>query len=177
MKTTIILFLMVLFLNNSKKSVESAYEKANVSYGDFEHLVRQVKLHREKRLLSFNDFIEKSKEPNVIILDSRSKNMYERKHIKGARHLNFSDFTESNLAALINTPILIYCNNNFTGDEINFMSKSIKISNNKKIKELTLALNIPTYINLYGYGYKNIYELDELITPLDSRVEFEGTIF
>ena len=38
-----------------------------------------------------------------------------------------------------------------------------------------LALNIPTYINLYGYGYRNVYELNELVSVRDRRVEFEGT--
>ena len=38
-----------------------------------------------------------------------------------------------------------------------------------------LALNIPTYINLYGYGYRNIYELDELVNINDKRIKFEGT--
>ena len=42
-------------------------------------------------------------------------------------------------------------------------------------KPLTLALNIPTYINLYGYGYKNVYELSELVSVFDRRIEFEGT--
>ena len=37
--------------------------------------------------------------------------------------------------------------------------------------------NIPTYINLYGYGYRNIYELDELVEMNDPRLEFEGTYF
>lgn len=37
--------------------------------------------------------------------------------------------------------------------------------------------NIPTYINLYGYGYRNIYELDELVEMNDPRLEFEGTNF
>jgi hypothetical protein len=42
--------------------------------------------------------------------------------------------------------------------------------------QLTLALNIPTYINLYGYGYQNVYELNELVaTFFDKRIEFEGT--
>lgn len=42
-------------------------------------------------------------------------------------------------------------------------------------KPIMLALNIPTYINLYGYGYRNIYELDELVNVNDSRISFEGT--
>ena len=42
-------------------------------------------------------------------------------------------------------------------------------------KPRMLALNIPTYINLYGYGYRNVYELNELVGVRDPRVEFEGT--
>ena len=40
---------------------------------------------------------------------------------------------------------------------------------------LLMALNVPTYINLYGYGYRNIYELDELVNVNDRRVAFEGS--
>ena len=39
-----------------------------------------------------------------------------------------------------------------------------------------MALNIPTYINLYGYGYRNVYELDELVNVKDPRIHFEGSI-
>ena len=42
-------------------------------------------------------------------------------------------------------------------------------------KPLTLALNIPTFINLYGYGYRNIFELGELVNTNDPRIQFEGT--
>lgn len=44
-----------------------------------------------------------------------------------------------------------------------------------KAKPLTLALNIPTFINLYGYGYRNIFELGELVNTNDLRIQFEGT--
>ena len=39
-----------------------------------------------------------------------------------------------------------------------------------------MALNIPTYVNLYGYGYRNVYELNELVKVSDPRITFEGTI-
>jgi hypothetical protein len=39
-----------------------------------------------------------------------------------------------------------------------------------------MALNIPTYVNLYGYGYRNVYELHELVNVNDPRITFEGTI-
>ena len=37
-----------------------------------------------------------------------------------------------------------------------------------------LALNVPTYTNLYGYGYRNIYELNELVNINDQRLKLEG---
>ena len=43
-------------------------------------------------------------------------------------------------------------------------------------KPLMLALNVPTYITLYGYGYRNVYELDELVQVTDPRIAFEGSI-
>lgn len=39
----------------------------------------------------------------------------------------------------------------------------------------TMALNIPTFITLYGYGYQNIYELNQLVAPNDPRLVLEGT--
>jgi|GEM_PF-64637 len=39
----------------------------------------------------------------------------------------------------------------------------------------TMALNIPTFITLYGYGYKNIYELNQLVAPNDPRLVLQGT--
>jgi hypothetical protein len=131
-----------------------------------------------------------SKEENVIILDTRSTYRYDRKHIKGALHLDFTDFTQDNLAKVIpsfDTKILIYCNNNFDGDEIDFATKVVAFpKNNKKgaldvqrqfaLKPISLALNIPTYINLYGYGYQNVYELSELVNVNDSRIKFAGSV-
>jgi hypothetical protein len=106
--------------------------------------------------------------------------------------LSFTDFTQENLAKVIpsfDTTILIYCNNNFNGNQIDFASKvalpSEDIKKNKdpianqmvaQEKPIMLALNIPTYINLFGYGYRNIYELDELVEVKDPRIKFEGSI-
>ena len=38
-----------------------------------------------------------------------------------------------------------------------------------------LALNIPTYLTLYGYGYRNVYELGESVSEKDPRIKFAGT--
>ena len=53
-------------------------------------------------------------------------------------------------------------------------SKETQILSNRK--PLMLALNIPTYINLYGYGYQNVYELNELVSVNDKRIQFVGSV-
>jgi hypothetical protein len=160
------------------------YTKSLVDFNAYEKLSKEVKKHRKDRLVSVADFLQMSKEKNTIILDTRSQKMYDGKHIKGAIHLDFTDFTADNLARLIpnnNTRILIYCNNNFDSEPIYFVTKSVplkRLPNTNQVNSapLTLALNIPTYINLYGYGYKNVYELNELVnTSFDKRIVFEGT--
>lgn len=164
----------------------------NQSYVDFDRfleLANEVRDHREERLISMEEFNEMASEENTVILDTRSKRMYDLKHIKGAIHLTFADFTQLNLARLIpdtNTRILIYCNNNILDDEQFFPTKSLSpeerqtmhlrsLPNRPKEFPLTMALNVPTYINLYGYGYKNVYELADLISTLYPDIEFEGT--
>jgi hypothetical protein len=185
---------------------------SKVSIEDYEKLIAEVKEHRKTRLLNLDEFNTEAKKPGVIILDARSDAMYNAKHIKGAIHLNFSDFTQEALARLIpsyDTKILIYCNNNFDDDRDFFPTKMVNpdILNTQLLKSqklkgesenvnivdatkenevkpgvefiylkpITLALNIPTYINLYGYGYRNVYELSEFVSIYDPRLEFEGT--
>lgn len=186
---TIYCFTTSLFYSQNLKKTEDLnkeieYPKAYVDYDDFKNLITEVESHRNNRLISLDEFLTKSKEANVVILDTRSDFRYERKHLKGAIHLDFTNFTQENLQRLLpdtNTLILIYCNNNFEGDQIEFATKmynpenkpETQILNNRK--PIMLALNIPTYLNLYGYGYKNIYELDELVNINDDRIEFEGS--
>ena len=56
-------------------------------------------------------------------------------------------------------PILIYCNNNFRNNEAPVL-----------LKVRSLALNIQTFINLVGYGYPNVRELDEMIDFRDPKI-------
>lgn len=168
-------------------SKEPAYPKAKVSFQDFKGLVSEVEAHRARRLVNLEAFLKMSKEPGTIILDSRSTFRYERIHLQGAKHLSFTDFTQGNLKKLIpsaQTRILIYCNNNFEGNQTDFASKIALPGQNEAVatqmasqsKPVMMALNIPTYINLYGYGYRNVYELDELVNVKDPRIHFEGSI-
>lgn len=174
------------FYAGKTKSPEKNITPAKVDYEAFEKLVSEVKEHRIKRLVNLDEFLSMSLEKNTIILDTRSDKMFEGKHLKGAKHLSFPDFTQTSLARLIpdkNTRILIYCNNNFEKDKVYFETKSVRPDHSKDLlssttglnQELTLALNIPTYINLFGYGYKNVYELNELVDVDDKRITFEGT--
>ena len=142
-------------------------EPAKVDYEGFHMITKEVADYRKKRLISLNQFNAMSKEKGTIILDTRSASAFKGLHIKGALHLNFSDFTETKLAKLIpnkETRILIYCNNNFKDNRAFFEGKM-----------KPLALNIPTFINLYGYGYKNVYELSENLSVKDKRLQFGGT--
>lgn len=177
-KINIILLLLSLFSIAACSQEKSPF----VSFEDYDKLMDEVKEHRKSRLVELSVFNEMAKEEGVIILDARSDSMFASKHIKGAIHLNFADFTQQRLAEVIPSPdtkILIYCNNNFIDDQSNFPTKiSLPVEIKKGgggDKGITLALNIPTYINLYGYGYKNVYELSELISVNDTRLEFEGT--
>lgn len=160
-------------------------EKAFVNFDFFEKTMAQAKINRADKLIDFNTFIKMSKESQTIILDTRSKERFDKMHIKGAIHLNFSDFTQENLANKIPsraTNVLIYCNNNFKQEPIfknNFLTKSVSFESTKiqttSLIDQTLALNIPTYINLFGYGYKNVYELSELINSQNSLLQLEGS--
>ena len=178
-----------LFIANASWAQVKNYPQAKVSFNDFKSLVTAVEPHRTQRLIDLDTFLNMSQEPNTIIFDSRSDFRFDRIHVKGARHLNFSDFTEENLKKVIpgyDTRILIYCNNNFKGNEVDFASKiaPARLASDPGLtaqfaaqeKPLMMALNIPTYVNLFGYGYRNVYELHELVDVSDPRIEFEGSI-
>ena len=168
------------------------YPSAKVSYADFKDLIDEVESHRAERLVGLDVFLEMAQDPNTIILDTRSAHRYDRIHVAGATHLNFSDFNQASLAEAIpslDTRVLIYCNNNFDGNPVDFVTKvampASVLSNDGARSEMEIveeerpvmmALNVPTYIHLYGYGYQNVYELDELVDVADERIRFAGSV-
>lgn len=152
-----------------------------IDYKSFVQLTKDLESYREERRISVDTFFKYAEEPNTIILDTRSKAAFDESHLEGAVHLNFSDFTKRKLKKVIpskKTRILIYCNNNFTNKSLpkHFAENDFEAIENAKInirqKEIAslvmksppLALNIPTFINLYGYGYENIYEMESILT-------------
>jgi hypothetical protein len=146
-----------------------AQEKANIANPAIDmngYLSNAVKAadYRGSRRLTEEEFMRLGREPGTIILDARSKEKYDELHIKGAINLSFPDITVDSLKKLLpdkNTRILIYCNNNFINAERAFPTKIPAAS-----------LNISTYIALYTYGYRNVYELGPLIDINTSKLEF-----
>ncbi|MBK7144270.1 MAG: rhodanese-like domain-containing protein [Xanthomonadales bacterium] len=168
-------------------ATERAYPPAKVDFDAFQQLVAEVEPHRRERLVDLDTFLRMSREPGVVVLDTRSTYRYDRIHLQGARHLGFSDFTQDRLGEVIpslDSTVLIYCNNNFDGNPVDFPTKvalpvrtvTPGVQMRVQEKPLMLALNVPTYITLYGYGYRNVYELDELVQVTDPRIRFEGSI-
>ncbi|MBK8651156.1 MAG: rhodanese-like domain-containing protein [Elusimicrobia bacterium] len=126
MKITTAMAFVVLVLSQTAMGRDKMFPKAKVSFEDFKTIVAEVEPHRARRLVDFDTFLTMSKKPGVIVLDTRSTFRYDRIHLKGAKHLSFTDFTQDNLAKVIpsfDTPLLIYCNNNFEGNEVDFASK------------------------------------------------------
>jgi len=125
----------------------------------------QAAEHRESRRISEDEFMRMSREPGTVILDARSKKKFDELHVKGAIHLSFPDIAVDSLAKTLpdkNTRILIYCNNNFANAEGPFPTKHPSAS-----------LNLSTYIALYNYGYRNVYELAPLVDIKGSKLTFE----
>lgn len=120
--------------------------------------------HRESRRLTEAEFIRMSQEPGTVVLDARSAEKYRELHVRGAINLSFPDITVDSLKTTFpdkNTRILIYCNNNFVGAEKPFPTKMAVAS-----------LNLSTYISLYSYGYRNVYELGPLLDIKTSKLDF-----
>jgi phage shock protein E len=135
-----------------------------IDYPGFQSLTKDVHAYRAGRLVSLAQFQAMAREKNTIILDARSGDAFRLGHIDGAINLSLTDFTAEALAAAIknpNTRILIYCNNNF---ENNVAPVALKAA--------PLSLNIQTFINLYGYGYRNVYELGEVVNFNDPKVRW-----
>jgi hypothetical protein len=133
----------------------------------FLRMANEAARHRETRRLSEEEFIRMSGESGVVILDARSREMYDRLHISGAVNLSFPDITVASLERLFpdkQQRILIYCNNNFVNAQRAFPTKVAPAS-----------LNLSTYISLYTYGYRNVYELGPLLDAKTTKLELIST--
>ena len=142
--------------------VKAVPDNPAIDYPAYARLVGELGDLREERRLGWADFAAAARAKGALLLDARSETAFARGHIEGAVNLPFTDFTAESLRAVIgknpNRPIYIYCNNNFTNDLAPV-----------RMKVASLALNIQTFVNLYGYGYRNIWELADRIDFTDPR--------
>ncbi|HYN44270.1 MAG TPA: rhodanese-like domain-containing protein [Thermoanaerobaculia bacterium] len=130
-------------------------------------VARQAAIYRETRRLTEEDFLRVSREPGTVVLDARSREKFDELHVKGALNLSFPDIAVESLKKTLPdkaTLILIYCNNNFSGAEGPFPSKLP-----------TASLNLSTFIALYNYGYRNVWELGPVIDVKKTKLPLEPT--
>lgn len=140
--------------------VQAQGTSEQIDYPGFTELTLEVAELRSQRLLDAEAFFAAARTEGALLLDTRSAAAFEAGHIEGAVNLPFSDFTDAKLRTVIgddpNRAIYIYCNNNFSDNIAPVVSK-----------RAPLALNIPTFINLVGYGYGNVWELGEVL-PIEA---------
>ena len=143
-------------------------ENPAIDMNGYLRTANEAAAHRESHRLTEDEFIRISREPGTIILDARSREKFDELHINGAINLSFPDITVESLNRVLpdrNARILIYCNNNFTGAEQAFPTKRV-----------TASLNLSTYIALYTYGYRNVYELGPLLDIKKTKLDFAGSL-
>ena len=159
--------LSVVSISNAQKADDMANPAIDMK--GYLKIANEAAAYREKHRLTEKEFLKSSKQAGVIVLDARSKRKYDELHIKGAVNLSFPDITVESLAKMFpdkNTKILIYCNNNFRNSEDAFPRKIAEAS-----------LNISTYISLYSYGYRNVYELGPLLDAKTTKLELVSNLF
>jgi phage shock protein E len=135
-----------------------------IDYDGYRALIDEVRPYRLARLVDWDAFAAAAAEPGVLILDARSAQQFAAGHIRGAVNVPLPEFSEERLAEVIgraDRPILIYCNNNFRNDRPPVALKSGR-----------LALNLSTFTHLYGYGYRNLRELNDVMDIDDPRVRW-----
>jgi rhodanese-related sulfurtransferase len=133
-----------------------------IDYAGYQKLVVDLRDYRAGRRLAWEDFARAARAGGALLLDARSESAFRAGHIEGAVNLPFTDFTAESLRAVVganpNRPIYIYCNNNFSNNRAPVVTKAAPLS-----------LNVQTFVNLYGYGYRNVWELADRIDFEDPR--------
>ncbi len=168
MKTPQIFLLILIATGLSLKAEDPQIPNPLIDYKGFMANAAEVGKLRETRRISELEFLRMAAEPGTIVFDARNDAKFERLHVKGAVHLDLTNATSGDLAKVIpdkSTCILIYCNNNFLNEPRALATKAPPTS-----------LNIYTFNTLYGYGYKNVYELGPLLDIKKSILPFEGTL-
>ena len=144
---------------------------------------------RVKRRITAGEFARMASEPGTIVLDARGKSDYDALRVKGSVNLPYTAMAAESLQRVIpdqRTRILIYCRNNLYDTRPAFPVEPVKPVKFGSVpypdefdppqipKTFSAGLNIPTYITLYIYGYRNVWELDPAVDPNHSPIAFES---
>ncbi len=167
MRSLLTFFIVLCSSINLEAQDSQTTENPTIDMAGFLRISLEAAEHRESRRLTEDDFIRFSQEAGTIILDARSKEKFDLLHIRGAINLSFPDITIESLQKTFpdkSARILIYCNNNFKNAVEAFPTKMASAS-----------LNLSTYISLYDYGYRNVYELAPLLDLATSKLSFDAT--
>lgn len=150
-------------------TAERNEEKSACDWSKFIETAQEVQKIRETRRLSASRFAEMMKDPDTIVLDARGESDFARLHVKGSINLPFTSFSRTKLRQTIpnesQTRILIYCRNNLVENKDGTLFLEFA-------KDQPAGLNIPVFITLYLYGYKDVWELDPTVDPNDSPIPF-----
>ena len=155
------MILSLLGLMNSARAADPI-PNPKIDAAGFLRMTQEAMNARSSRRLTEDEFVRFADEPGTVILDARSRDRYQLLHVRGAISLPFTDMTIESMHRLLPDPrvrILIYCNNNFERDEVAFASKAPPA-----------ALNLSTFVSLYTYGYRNVYELGPLLDVHRTRI-------
>jgi hypothetical protein len=161
------MLLALLGIGSSGGIASADVTNPKIDMAEYLKVAHEAAAQRETHRVTEAEFLRLSREPGTIVLDARSKEKFDLLHIRGAVNLSFPDIAVESLAHLLpdkNVRILIYCNNNFVNDEAAFPSKMPSAS-----------LNVSTYISLFTYGYRNVYELGPLLDVKHTRLTLEPT--
>jgi phage shock protein E len=161
------LLLVLMSSAGTLSAQSSAPTNPLIDYDAFAANVLAVAPLRESRRISEAQFRRMAREPGTVVLDARSERLFSMRHVVGAVNLSFPEFTEATLARVIpskRTRVLIYCNNNFIG-----------APESLPLKTVSSALNVSTFVSLYAYGYRDVYELGPAIDVAASKLDFEGS--
>lgn len=178
------------------KQLEELVANPSIDMEGYLKIAQEAEKHRQTRRVTEEEFIKMSQEEGTIVLDARSKEMFDLLHVKGAVNLSFPNIDTESLPRVLpdkKARILIYCNNNFTaagqpgqpGRPGGVSVPASATGPDAKASELvnlaqrafmskakTASLNISTYIALYNYGYRNVYELGPLLNPGKTKIPF-----
>ncbi len=163
----------------------------NIDMDGYLRVAAEAAVYRQTHRLTEEDFLKMAGEEGTIILDARSKEKYDLLHVKGAINLSFPDIDVESLKRVLpdkKARILIYCNNNFkdvvvpaapgqpgAGQPGARNPAAGPGGRPFATKAPVASLNISTYIALYSYGYRNIYELGPQLDPKDCKLPLEPT--